>query len=212
MMNLRNVQPSHTGKPEQIARCWMLLDSRRKHAITISKDPTVNRFKQLLLFSVLFLHSPIVPAAAAEIVDDFSKPDWKGRQALRGEWKFENNQASCVADPKLYKKFKNHGPILRWSLAKPFKDGTVKMEFQPKKCQRTVITLNNETGHVFRIALTDDVKAKTRIFGWAHPSKEKDKPAETLAQKGGAEDARYRQPMGQAATRHYRQRGQSGNR
>lgn len=141
-------------------------------------------FQHLLFLTAVLLIAPNAGTAASDIVDDFSQPKLKGRQALRGEWKFENNQASCVSDPELYKKFKNHGPILRWSPEKPFKDGTVEMEFQPKKCQRIVITLNNETGHVFRIALTDNARTKTRIFGWAHPSKEKDKPAETLAQKG----------------------------
>ena len=140
--------------------------------------------QHLLFLTAVVIITPNVGTAAGEIVDDFSMPGWKGRQALRGDWKFENNQASCVADPELYKKFKNHGPILRWSPAKPFTDGTVEMEFQPKKCQRIVITLNNKTGHVFRIALTDNKTTKTRIFGWAHPSSEKDKPAETLAVKG----------------------------
>lgn len=140
--------------------------------------------QHLLFLTAVLLILPNVGAAASEIVDDFSRADWNGRQALRGEWKFENNQASCVSDPELYKKYKNHGPILRWSPTKPFKDGTIEMEFQPQKCQRLVITLNNKTGHVFRIALTDNKTTKTRIFGWAHPSSEKDKPAETLAVKG----------------------------
>jgi hypothetical protein len=144
----------------------------------------MKRLNHLLLLSGLLLITPRVGNAGDDLMDDFSKADLKGRQALRGEWKFENKQASCVADPELYKKYKNHGPILRWSPAKPFMDGTVEMEFHPQKCQRVVITLNNKTGHVFRVALTDNAKTKTRIFGWAHPSKEKDKPSETLAQKG----------------------------
>ena len=143
------------------------------------------KFLQHVLFlTAVSLIAPNAGPAASDIVDDFSQPKLQGRQALRGEWKFENNQASCVSAPELYKNYKNHGPILRWSPAKPFTDGTVAMEFQPKKCQRIVITLNNKTGHVFRVALTDNEKTKTRIFGWAHPSKEKDKPSETLAQKG----------------------------
>jgi hypothetical protein len=144
----------------------------------------VKHLQNLLFLTAVLLILPSVRVAASDVVDDFSKSDWTGRQALRGEWKFENNQASCVSAPELYKKYKNHGPILRWSPAKPFTDGTVEMEFQPKKCQRIVITLNNKTGHVFRIALTDNKTTRTRIFGWAHPSSEKDKPAETLAVKG----------------------------
>lgn len=144
----------------------------------------MKHLQYLLFLTAVLLILSNVGTAASGIVDDFSKSDRKGRQALRGEWKFENNQASCVSAPELYKKYKNHGPILRWSPSKPFTDGTVEVEFQPKKCQRIVITLNNKTGHVFRIALTDNKTTKTRIFGWAHPSSEKDKPAETLAVKG----------------------------
>jgi hypothetical protein len=115
---------------------------------------------------------------AGGISDNFSDPKLESRQALRGDWKFKNNIASCVSDPKLYKEFKNHGPILRWPCA--FTDGTVEFEFQPKGCQRIVITLN-EDGHVFRISLND--KDRTRIFGWIGQSSKENK-AKTIAKDG----------------------------
>lgn len=133
---------------------------------------------------VLFLTLAISLACnlvfAADVQDDFSKAKMKGRAALRGAWKFENNTASCVSDPALYKKFKNHGPILRWPIE--MTDGEVSFEFQPKKCDRIIITFNNKTGHVFRIALYDE--KRTRIFGWDGPSKNKKNKPKVFAKDG----------------------------
>ncbi|MDE0769796.1 MAG: hypothetical protein OSB19_15570 [Opitutaceae bacterium] len=70
--------------------------------------------------------------------DDFSDPKLEIRQALRGEWIFEDKVASCVSDPELYLEFKNHGPILRWPCE--INDGTVEFEFKPQDCQRVVDT------------------------------------------------------------------------
>lgn len=117
-------------------------------------------------------------AQAGGFRDDFSDPKLKIRQALRGDWKFKDNTASCVSDPELYKKFANHGPILRWPAT--FTDGTVEFEFQPRGCQRIVITLN-EDGHVFRISLSDE--QRTQIFGWIGKSSKENKP-KTIAKKG----------------------------
>lgn len=103
--------------------------------------------------------------------DDFSDAKLKTRQALRGEWKFENGIAHCVSDPELYKKFANHGPILRWPAE--FTDGTLEFEFQPKDCERVVITLN-EKGHVFRMSFHEP--KKTRFFGWIGQSSKTNKP------------------------------------
>tara|TARA_R110002096_G_scaffold28236_3_gene85729 strand:- start:7 stop:552 length:546 start_codon:yes stop_codon:yes gene_type:complete len=119
-------------------------------------------------------------AWAEGIEDDFSTPVMEGRSALRGEWVFEGNVASCVADPELYVEFANHGPILRWPVK--FTEGTAELEFKPKGCQRAIVTLNNETGHVFRMTIGDEVNARTRVFGWAGPSH--DTSSETLAQEG----------------------------
>jgi hypothetical protein len=115
---------------------------------------------------------------AAEFSDDFSKSDVKTRQAQRGDWKFENNEARCVSDPKLYKKFKNHGPILKWP--GEFKDGVIEFEVWPQKCQRLVFTLNGD-GHIFRVILLDPqatgaaAKGSSRIIAWATKSSKENK-------------------------------------
>ena len=124
-----------------------------------------------LITILALLFGVMTGAQAAGFRDDFAHSKSSIRQALRGDWKFENNTASCVSDPELYKKFKNHGHILRWPAA--FTDGAVEFEFQSKGCQRIVITLN-EDGHVFRIALSDE--QRTRIFGWIGKSSKQNKP------------------------------------
>lgn len=110
--------------------------------------------------------------------DDFSNPKLESRQALRGAWKFENGTAQCVADPELYKKFKNHGPILRWPAE--FTDGTLEFEFQPTDCERVIITLN-EKGHVFRMLFHEP--ARTQFFGWIGQSSKTNKP-KVIAKEG----------------------------
>ncbi|MFK8111393.1 MAG: hypothetical protein AB8B91_04305 [Rubripirellula sp.] len=133
-----------------------------------------------LCLLVLILTSPYFAATvcADGFHDDFSDPTFESRQALRGEWKFEDQQASCVSDPELYKKFANHGPILRWPIK--MTDGTCSFQFQPKGCQRIVITFNDK-GHVFRIALADE--KITRAFGWIGQSSKENKP-KTIAKEG----------------------------
>ena len=133
--------------------------------------------KQLLLFALA--NTAFVPfASAGGFYDDFSNPNLESRKALRGDWTFKNGTARCVADPALYKKFKNHGPILRWPAT--FTDGTLEFEFRPRKCQRVIVTLN-EKGHVFRMLFHD--KRRTRFFGWIGRSSKTNKP-KLIARKG----------------------------
>jgi len=142
----------------------------------------VKHLNHLLLLTAVLLIAPNVGNAVDDVVDNFSKPDWKGRQALPYEWKFENNQANCVSDPEFYRKIQTQRPDSALVTSNAFQRRHGRDGVSTEKCQRIVITLNNKIGHVFRVALTDNAKTKTRIFGWAHPSK--DKPSETLAQKG----------------------------
>lgn len=122
--------------------------------------------------SIAILALTLVSATYADgFRDDFSNPKLETRKALRGDWKFEKGTARCVSDPELYKKFANHGPILRWPAE--FTNGTLEFEFQPKDCQRVIITLN-EKGHVFRMLFHD--ANRTRFFGWIGESSKTNKP------------------------------------
>jgi len=128
-----------------------------------------------------FLFLLLIPTAithAAVLIDEFSGSKHDSRQALRGEWIFQDGVASCLSDPELYKEFKNHGPILRWPAK--FTNGTVEFEFKPKDCQRVVITLNEE-GHVFRMSLREP--ERTSIFGWIGRSSKENK-SKQIAKEG----------------------------
>ena len=65
-------------------------------------------------FMLRYVWTPILlallvpaPSTATEIRDNFSDAQFAGRVADRGAWKFENQVATCVADLKLYKQYKN---------------------------------------------------------------------------------------------------------
>ena len=114
--------------------------------------------------------APWLAAGVAGVRDNFASAEHPTRQALRGEWVYDANTATCVSDPVLYKEFKNHGPILRWPCE--LVDGTLEFEVKPMGCQRLVITFNGD-GHVFRISMRDD--DGSQIKGWIGRSSKENK-------------------------------------
>lgn len=123
------------------------------------------------LFLAILLTSPLI---AAPIKDSFS--DGSLHEATRGAWTYSHKTASCRSDPELYKKFKNHGPIIRWS--SEFIDGSTSLEFKPTDCQRVVFTFNGD-GHIFRVIFMDAEsskrKASNRVIAWAEKSSKTNK-------------------------------------
>jgi hypothetical protein len=124
-----------------------------------------------------FLLLVIISSSQAEtFTDDFSKAELTERQATRGLWKFENNIATCKADPELYKKFKNHGPIIKYP--RKCKAGTVEFEMKATDCSRIVFTFNGD-GHIFRLCLADKEKSSkwisNRIIAWSTKSSKENK-------------------------------------
>ncbi|MFK7765737.1 MAG: alpha/beta fold hydrolase [Mariniblastus sp.] len=118
--------------------------------------------------------------AQQEINDDFSNSNFDSRVAERGEWKFENNVASCESDPELYKKHKNHGPIIKWPSKEGFTDCALEFEIKPEQCQRVVFTFNGD-GHIFRLLLLDPAKTTYKpkfdscMIGWSTKSSKENK-------------------------------------
>ena len=104
------------------------------------------------------------------MTDEFSSSDHPTRQALRGEWVYQDGVAFCESDPELYKEFKNHGPILRWPCE--LTDGAMEFEVKSEGCQRLVITFNGD-GHIFRITMRDD--EGSRVIGWVGKSSKENK-------------------------------------
>jgi hypothetical protein len=103
--------------------------------------------------------SLVVAAALSSIAvgaplfkDDFSDANLKARRAMRGDWKFAHGTATCTQDDALYKKFKDHGPIIFYDLVHT--DATVRFSFKADGAKTLVFTANGEKGHVFRFVMS----------------------------------------------------------
>ena len=75
------------------------------------------------------------------------------RRALRAEWQIADGVAKCTQDDALYKKFKDHGPIIFYDL--PTTDATIRYAMKPQGCKSAVFTLNSDEGHVFRFVTSE---------------------------------------------------------
>lgn len=81
---------------------------------------------------------------------------------MRGDWQITGGVAQCTQDDALYKKFKDHGPIIFYDLATT--DATFRYAFKPQGCQTVVFTLNGQDGHVFRFVSTPQRGTDFRAF------------------------------------------------
>ena len=77
--------------------------------------------------TTLFAESPA--SAKTLINDDYADAKYKIRKPLRGDWKIENGVAAVTQDDELYKKFKNHGPIMVYEV--PHDDASAEVTFKP---------------------------------------------------------------------------------
>ena len=140
----------------------------------------------IFILSTLLLSPSLVTADT--LIDRFEAEATNTRLSERGDWKFADGIASCVSDPELYKKFSNHGPILKWP--NQFKNATIECEIKAEDCGRVVFTINGD-GHIFRITLADErdeapagkSKVPTRLIAWAEKSSKQNK-GDTLIPSG----------------------------
>jgi hypothetical protein len=110
----------------------------------------------------LLLATAAIAADAPLLKDDFSAPKLETRRASRGDWKFTDNIATCTQDDELYKKFKDHGPIIFYDLA--YTDAAIRFAFKPDETTKSVVfTSNGDDGHIFRIVFSK-VGASIRAF------------------------------------------------
>lgn len=105
--------------------------------------------KSILL---LLLTTAALAADAPLLKDDFSTPKLATRRASRGEWKFADNAATCTQDDELYKKNKDHGPILFYDLA--YTDAAIRFAVKPDAANKAVVFTANGEGHVFRLVFS----------------------------------------------------------
>ncbi|MEZ5384934.1 MAG: hypothetical protein R3F13_05410 [Prosthecobacter sp.] len=107
--------------------------------------------KTVAFFLLLALNS--FAADAPLLKDDFSAAKLASRRASRGEWKFADGTATCTQDDELYKKFKDHGPIIFYDLS--YTDAAIQFAFKPDADTKSVVyTSNGEDGHIFRIVFS----------------------------------------------------------
>lgn len=100
------------------------------------------------LIAALLLVSCLPVFAGPVFKDDFSNPKLAERKAARGPWKFANGIATCTQDDELFRKFKDHGPIIFYDV--PHQNAKIRFAFKAEACRTVVFTANGEKGHVFR--------------------------------------------------------------
>lgn len=107
--------------------------------------------RQLVL--VLAWAASFASAGETLLKDDFSNPKLEQRRASRGDWKFADGVATCRQDDALFKKFKDHGPIIVYDL--PFQDARIRFSFKAEAAKTLVFTANGAEGHVFRFVMSE---------------------------------------------------------
>lgn len=115
------------------------------------------RFLPLVTFTTALWLAPMFGTALGEspstpFHDDFSQTHNPVRKALRGDWKFADSVASVTQDDELYKKYKNHGPILNYEIAHT--DAEVTVVFKASGFKAVVFTMDAvDGGHAFRVIM-----------------------------------------------------------
>ena len=105
--------------------------------------------KSAMAFSMLAIICLSALAIEPPYRDDFIADKQDGRRAMRGTWVFDHGSATCTQDDELYKKFKDHGPVV-WQDV-DFIDATVRFSMKAdSEVQSFVFTINGADGHVFR--------------------------------------------------------------
>lgn len=101
----------------------------------------------------LFLAAAALAADAPLLKDEFLLPNFETRRASRGEWKFAEGCATCTQDDALFKKNKDHGPILFYDLA--YTDAAIHFAVKPDAANKMIVfTANGVEGHVFRLVFS----------------------------------------------------------
>jgi hypothetical protein len=107
------------------------------------------RLLPLILMAAVGLHA----ADAPRLSDDFASAEHPVRRAQRGPWQFVDGVGSCTQDDALYKKFKDHGPILFYDFA--HQNAVVRFAYRADPAVKTVVfTTNGADGHVFRFVIS----------------------------------------------------------
>ena len=112
------------------------------------------------LFTLLIFFISLALNAEVLLKDDFSSDKLKGRKPARGDWKVSEGQISCAFSDELYKKYKNHGPIV-WYNFKSVTDCSVEFDYMISGGTSSVVfSINDDKGHVYRTTIMNEGKRK----------------------------------------------------
>lgn len=104
-------------------------------------------------FLLLLAFSSVLAADAPLLRDDFSSAKLDQRRAMRGDWKFADQTATCTQDDELYKKNKDHGPILFYDLA--YSDAAIRFAVKPDANTKSIVfTANGAESHLYRLVFS----------------------------------------------------------
>ncbi len=121
------------------------------------------------------------PVPAKPLIhDEFNSSEMAERNAARGDWKIANGQAKVAHNDELYKKFKNHGPIMIYTV--DHTDANAVVEFKPNGCKTVVFTMDaKEGGHAFRVKLMTAAKPGSTIVTYGPKEGKEKAPVITLS-------------------------------
>ncbi len=167
----------HKGRPERptinegaFIKKWCNRDPESPSAIM-----SVKSYFSFFVLCASFVSTSVAYAdVGIPFADDFSQPTLSVRTLGRGPWKVSGSTAQCTQDDELYKKFKDHGPMITYAV--PFSDAAVRYSFKPDaKVKNVVFTINSTTGHVLRIVASS---SNSRAFVFTQ-DEHKNKPLAT---------------------------------
>ncbi|MCM8529694.1 MAG: hypothetical protein NE330_00915 [Lentisphaeraceae bacterium] len=104
----------------------------------------------------------IIGSLNAEVLveDNFVTKKLEARKPARGNWQIKDGVIAAKFDAELFKKYKNHGPIV-WYDIKTSTDCTINLEYKISGAVDTVMfSVNDKKGHVYRTTLKKDGKRK----------------------------------------------------
>lgn len=106
------------------------------------------------------------------IHDDFVDEKLKSRLPARGDWKLEDKAISANFDEELFKKYKNHGPIV-WYNHEAVTDCDIELEYFVTGGVDTVMfSVNDAKGHVYRTTIkTEGSRKGAYTKGWTAKKK-----------------------------------------
>lgn len=114
---------------------------------------------------IFYLSLTFLSPLYAEVIidDDYSSEKLDSRQVARGDWKVKDNSISAPFDEALYKKYNDHGPMVRYSFDST-SDLTIEMEVMMSGISKLCFQVDNAEGHLLKAIVNGTGKGSVRGF------------------------------------------------